>query len=234
MSSADQTTYLVFSDRDQFDRALAEIPLLYAYAEMVRAVDSIAMHVKLGGNKTHPKVAAMIRAMRSSANKHRPLSFKVHNPHPPGAGTMAKKSKKKSGKKRAKKKVAKKRAKKARGVCARKGKISPKARRQLPNNAFALPSLRMYPLYKLVDGRLAPSASHAQNAKARARAALSARRIDQKTYKLIVRKANVVLSKCSPAVRKARSAAKSSAKRSLSQAQARSVVLAEINRLAGT
>ena len=130
-------------------------------------------------------------------------------------------------------------AKVAKGRCARKGAITPAARKDLPSKAFAVPSTRTYPLYKLGgDGKLVPSASHANNAKARAKQALNAGRVTKSQYAAIVRQANKVLSLCSPAVRKARSKAKSSTrakvKRELSRAEQRAILNAAVRELSGT
>jgi hypothetical protein len=129
-------------------------------------------------------------------------------------------------------------AKVAKDRCARRGPISSSTRKELPSKAFALPDLRSYPLYKLGgDGKLVPSASHASNAKARAKQALNRRKITRATYNKIVRKANKVLAQCSPAVRKARSKAKASTrrkvKRELSSREQRSILNAAVKELAG-
>ena len=88
-------------------------------------------------------------------------------------------------------------AKVAKGRCARPGKLGSRARRQLPDNAFAIPSKRTYPLYRMgADGKLVPSTTHAISAKGRARQAFDAGRIGWITYLSIVRKANKVIARC--------------------------------------
>jgi hypothetical protein len=129
-------------------------------------------------------------------------------------------------------------AKVAKNRCARKGSITSAARKELPSKAFAVPSTRSYPLYKLGgDGKLVPSASHAGNAKARAKQALNRGRLSKAQYGAIVRKANKVLSLCSPAVRKARTKAKSSTrakfKRELSRREQQAILSAAVRELAG-
>ena len=125
-----------------------------------------------------------------------------------------------------------KKAKVAKNRCARKGPISSPARKELPNHAFALQRDRKYPLYKMGgDGKLIPSASHASNAKARARQALDNGSLTRASYNTIIRKANKVLGQCGTAAKKAKKAA--SRKRSRDKASIRRQVMAEVNRLAG-
>lgn len=81
-------------------------------------------------------------------------------------------------------------------ACARKGKISSRARKKLPARAFALPAKRKYPLYKQVSGRLVPSATHARNAKARASAQRRKGNLTAREKASVDRKANAVIAKC--------------------------------------
>jgi hypothetical protein len=62
------------------------------------------------------------------------------------------------------------------------------------------------------DGKLVPSATHASNAKARAKQALDRGNLSRKDYERIVRKANKVLAQCSAPVRRAKKKAKKSAR----------------------
>lgn len=80
--------------------------------------------------------------------------------------------------------------------CAPRGKLTAKMRKSLPSAAFALPRERKYPLYKVAGGRLAPSSSHAANAKARAKQALARGTLSRKDYNRIVKAANRVLAMC--------------------------------------
>ncbi len=105
-------------------------------------------------------------------------------------------------------------AKVAKDRCARKGRISTKARDKLPDKAFGLPKLRKYPLYKLGgDGKLVPSRTHATNAKARARQGLDKGSLTRSQYASIVRKANLVLKQCGAKPKKAAKKAPSTAKK---------------------
>jgi hypothetical protein len=181
---------------------------------------------KLEGGKSKKKATA-IKTIKGKARKRGFEDAKVKHRD----ATEAERSRHGVRKKGRKAKVAKDR-------CARRGPISSSTRKELPSKAFALPDLRSYPLYKLGgDGKLVPSASHASNAKARAKQALNRRKITRATYNKIVRKANKVLAQCSPAVRKARSKAKASTrrkvKRELSSREQRSILNAAVKGLAG-
>lgn len=81
-------------------------------------------------------------------------------------------------------------------ACAPPGKLPTRERDRMPNNGFALPSSRKYPLYRWEGGRIIPSRTHAQNAKARAKQSLDSGHLTRAQYQTIIRKANLVLAKC--------------------------------------
>jgi hypothetical protein len=128
--------------------------------------------------------------------------------------------------------VAKK-GKVAKNRCARKGPISSRARKSLPANAFAVPSTRSYPLYKMgSDGKLVPSSTHATNAKARAKQQLDAKKITRSAYTSIVRKANKVLATCSKPARAQKAKARAAGRlrgRKTSCADSRRALMAAVN-----
>ena len=90
-----------------------------------------------------------------------------------------------------------KRASLAKGRCARPGKVTYKKRKRLPNWAFALASKRKYILYtEGPDGKLAPSRTHAINAKSRARTQFDRGTLSEAEFEEIIREADAVLRKC--------------------------------------
>ncbi len=92
--------------------------------------------------------------------------------------------------------MAKKRSK----ACARPGALTTKQRNSLPASAFGLQSERTYPLYKpMADGSIAPSATHARAAKARAEQELDKGKLTRQQYNTVVRRAEAVQAKCSVA-----------------------------------
>ena len=80
--------------------------------------------------------------------------------------------------------------------CAPRGKLSARMRKSLPSAAFALPTQRKYPLYKVAGRNLVPSGSHAANAKSRAKQALNRGTLTRRDYNRVVRAANRVLAMC--------------------------------------
>lgn len=91
--------------------------------------------------------------------------------------------------------------------CKRKSCAAPKplttaTRDMLPDEAFALPSQRKYPIYKVSGGCLVGSASHATAAKGRARQQFNLGNLTQKELRAINQKANEVLRACRSSVRR--------------------------------
>lgn len=98
-------------------------------------------------------------------------------------------------------------------ACAPKGRLPYKQRKKLPKKAFAQPSLRAFPLYKMgSDGKLLPSRNHAINAKARAQQAYNRGELSKATLKMIDRKADKVIKECDMAKAKKRTKKKSTKK----------------------
>jgi len=81
-------------------------------------------------------------------------------------------------------------------ACAPKGALSYRQRKALPAKAFALPSVRMFPLYKRVDGKLVPSKTHAVNAKARATQAKNRGDLSASSARTIHKRADAVIKEC--------------------------------------
>lgn len=106
-------------------------------------------------------------------------------------------------------------------ACAPKGRLPYKQRKKLPAHAFAMPSVRMFPLYKLSEGKLLPSRKHAINAKARAQQAFNRGELSKSTLAKIDRQADRVIKECEKMAKakKKTSKKKSSAKRKLTAKQ---------------
>lgn len=106
-------------------------------------------------------------------------------------------------------------------ACAPKGRLPYKQRKKLPAHAFAMPSVRMFPLYKLSDGVLLPSRNHAINAKARAQQAYNRGELSKSTLANIDRQADRVIKECEKMAKakKKTSKKKSGAKRKLTAKQ---------------
>jgi len=81
-------------------------------------------------------------------------------------------------------------------ACAPKGALSYRQRKALPAKAFALPSVRMFPLYKQVGGKLVPSKTHAINAKARATQAKNRGDLSASSARTIHKRADAVIKEC--------------------------------------
>lgn len=81
-------------------------------------------------------------------------------------------------------------------ACAPKGSLSYAQRKKLPAKAFAQPTLRAFPLYKMSGGKLLPSKTHAVNAKARAQQAYNRGELSKSTLAMIDRKADRVIKEC--------------------------------------
>ena len=92
--------------------------------------------------------------------------------------------------------------KKISGACALPGPLSSRSRDRLPDEAFGLPRERKYPMYRLSAGRLVPDASHAGNAKARARQQYEKGALTMAQLVRIEQKANKVLRHCKALARK--------------------------------
>lgn len=78
-------------------------------------------------------------------------------------------------------------------------KLSERARDDLPNRAFGLPSVRKYPVYQMRAGELVPSRTHAIAAKGRSKTALQRGEITAAQYKQIARKTDRVMRQTAPA-----------------------------------
>jgi hypothetical protein len=108
--------------------------------------------------------------------------------------------KKRARKKKArKKKATKKKTSKTNPAraCARPaGRLTKAQRRKMPDRAYALPKTRKYPLYRKVEGKLVPSASHARSAIAYAKKNSRSGRLSEAQAKRIITKAEKVLVEC--------------------------------------
>jgi len=102
-------------------------------------------------------------------------------------------------------------------ACAPSGALTHSQRKRLPASAFALPSLRKFPLYKLIGGELLPSRSHAINAKARAQQSYNRGEISGSTLSSIDRKADRVIKECDMAKAKKTTKKRASKKRTPAQ-----------------
>lgn len=115
-------------------------------------------------------------------------------------------------------------------ACAPKGSLSTSQRKRLPAHAFAIPSIRMFPLYKRgPGGTLLPSRTHAINAKGRAQQAYNRGDLSASTLRRIDREADRVIQECKK-MAKAKSSKKRAKKRPAKSKPKRKVALTKTGR----